>query len=380
MQAMASPVGDERRARLRDARLYLVCGAAGDGRRDLRAFLDAALRGGVDVVQLREKDPATSDEQILAAARVFRDACDAHGALFVLNDRPDLAAAAQADGVHVGQDDMPVADARALVGEDVLLGRSTHTPAQVDDAAIADVDYFAVGPVHATPTKPGRPAVGLELIRHAASAPRALPWFAIGGIDTSNVEAVVAAGATRIVVVRALTESSDPETTARALRGALPQEAPSAPRSRKRGRRERRSSEERNAELRAGLRPLAEDERPGAVTVGAIVAAILAVLVLVGYFTDARVADRGTLAGALLIAGTLLLAAWGMWNARYWAVLGFEALLAFLVLVASLALMVASNVWAVIQCVAVIGLGGWLFWKLIRAMARIQMPERRPAP
>jgi len=150
-----SSSGDERRARLRDARLYLVCGAAGDGRGDLRAFLEAALRGGVDVVQLREKDPAASDEQILAAARVFREACDAHGALFVLNDRPDLVAAAHADGVHVGQDDMPVAEARALVGEDVLLGRSTHTPAQVDDAAVADVDYFAVGPVHATPTKPG---------------------------------------------------------------------------------------------------------------------------------------------------------------------------------------------------------------------------------
>jgi thiamine-phosphate pyrophosphorylase len=225
MQAMASAIGDERRARLRDARLYLVCGAAGDGRGDLGAFLDAALRGGVDVIQLREKDPAFGDEALLAAARVFRAAADAHGALFVLNDRPDLAAAAQADGVHVGQDDMPVADARALVGEDVLLGRSTHTPAQVDDAAVADVDYFAVGPVHATPTKPGRPAVGLELIRHAASAPRAVPWFAIGGIDPSNVGAVTQAGATRIVVVRALTEASDPEATARALRGALPQEA-----------------------------------------------------------------------------------------------------------------------------------------------------------
>jgi thiamine-phosphate pyrophosphorylase len=225
MQAMASRVGDERRARLAAAQLYLVCGAAGDGRGDLRAFLDAALRGGVDVVQLREKGPAFGDEAILAAARAFRDACDTHGALFVLNDRPDLAAPARADGVHVGQDDMPVAEARALVGEDVLLGRSTHTPEQVEDAAVADVDYFAVGPIHATPTKPGRPAVGLELIGHAASAPRAMPWFAIGGIDTSNVEAVVAAGATRIVVVRALTHADDPEATARTLRGALPREA-----------------------------------------------------------------------------------------------------------------------------------------------------------
>jgi len=221
---MASRIGDERRVRLAAARLYLVCGAGGDGR-DLRAFLDAALRGGVDVVQLREKDPSFGDDALLAAAQVFRDACDAHGALFVLNDRPDLAAAARADGVHVGQDDMPVADVRALVGEDVLLGRSTHTPEQVEDAAVADVDYFAIGPVHATPTKPGRPAVGLELVRHAASAPRAVPWFAIGGIDTSNVAAVTGAGATRIVVVRALTEADDPEATARALRGALPQEA-----------------------------------------------------------------------------------------------------------------------------------------------------------
>jgi thiamine-phosphate pyrophosphorylase len=223
MQAMTS-LGDSRRARLRAARLYLVCGASGDGR-DLRAFLDAALRGGADVVQLREKDPATGDDTILAAARIFRATCDAHGALFVLNDRPDMVAAAGADGVHVGQDDMSVADARALVGEDVLLGRSTHTPEQVEDAAVADVDYFAVGPVHATPTKPGRPAAGLELVRHAASAPRPVPWFAIGGIDGDTIGNVVAAGAQRAVVVRALTEASDPEATARALRGALTQEA-----------------------------------------------------------------------------------------------------------------------------------------------------------
>jgi thiamine-phosphate pyrophosphorylase len=221
---MTSRLGDDRRARLRGARLYLVCGAAGGGR-DLRTFLDAALRGGADIVQLREKDPAVGDDALLRSARVFREACDAHGALFVLNDRPDLAAAAHADGVHVGQDDMGIADARALAGEDLLLGRSTHTPEQVEDAAVADVDYFAVGPVHATPTKPGRPAAGLELVRHAAGAPRPVPWFAIGGIDAQTVRDVVAAGATRIVVVRALTEAVDPEATARALRGALPQEA-----------------------------------------------------------------------------------------------------------------------------------------------------------
>jgi hypothetical protein len=160
-----------------------------------------------------------------------------------------------------------------------------------------------------------------------------------------------------------------------------------AQRSRKRGRREapaerapRRSSEERNAELRAQLAPLGDGERPGAVTAGAIVAAALALLVLVGYLAGARVGGRGTLAGALSIAVILGVAAWGMWKVRYWAVLGFEALLAFQVLIAALSLLVASNVWAALLCLVVIGLGGWLFWKLIRAMARIQMPERRPAP
>lgn len=214
--------GEERRARLREARLYLVCGADGDGR-DLAGFLDAALRGGVDIVQLREKDG--DDEEILRVAPVFRAACDAHGALFVVNDWPDLAEEAGADGVHIGQDDGPVEEARAIVGDDLLIGRSTHTPAQVDVATVADVDYFAVGPVYATPTKPGRPAVGPDLVRHAAARERGKPWFAIGGIDTETVSDVVAAGATRAVVVRALTEAPDPEATARALRGALPLEA-----------------------------------------------------------------------------------------------------------------------------------------------------------
>jgi hypothetical protein len=173
------------------------------------------------------------------------------------------------------------------------------------------------------------------------------------------------------------------------------------PRSRKRGRREvpqdafgnalpaegadaaaeprrRRSSEERNEEIRAGLPPLADGERPGAVPAGAIVATVLAVLVVVGYASGARIGDEASLASALLLAAILLVTAWGMWKARYWAVLGFEALLAFQLIVAALSLLVASNVWAAVLCLAVLGAGGWLFWKLIRAMARIQMPERRP--
>jgi thiamine-phosphate pyrophosphorylase len=200
----------DRRDRLARARLYLVCD------RRPEAFLRAALGGGVDIVQLRDKD--ASDEQVLEAAKVFRRVADEHGALFVVNDRPDLAVAADADGVHVGQDDTSVSEARAAVGADRIVGLSTHSPDQI--AAARGVDYVAVGPVHATPTKPGRPAVGLELIRHAAAhAPD--PWFAIGGIDRQTVAAVAAAGARRAVVVRAITEAEDPRVAAGALREAL---------------------------------------------------------------------------------------------------------------------------------------------------------------
>jgi thiamine-phosphate pyrophosphorylase len=196
---------------LESVRLYLVCDEPSD------AFLAAVLRGGVQVVQLRMKD--APDEMVLAAAARVRDACHTHGALAILNDRADLAAQAGMDGVHVGQDDMPVARARALVGADRIVGLSTHSPAQITAATGAGADYIGVGPVHATPTKPGRPAVGLELVRHAATHAR-LPWFAIGGIDPGNVGAVVAAGAERIAVVRALTQSAEPEAAARALRAA----------------------------------------------------------------------------------------------------------------------------------------------------------------
>jgi thiamine-phosphate pyrophosphorylase len=190
-----------------DARLYLVC----DNRDE--AFLRAVLRGGVDIVQLRMKD--APDQEILAAAAVFAPACDEHGALFILNDRPELVQRAGADGVHLGQGDGPVADARELLGPDRLIGLSTHTPEQVD--AAAGVDYIGVGPVHETPTKPGRPAVGLGLVRYAALH-AGVPFFAIGGIDQRTVSAVYAAGAERVAVVRALVEADDPELAAGALR------------------------------------------------------------------------------------------------------------------------------------------------------------------
>lgn len=207
----------DRRARLASARLYLVTPAIDEAR------LRAALAGGVDLVQLRIKD-CESDAVLLATAAVVREACAEAGALFILNDRPDLVAAAGADGAHVGQDDMSVAEARAQVGLERLVGLSTHTPEQVDAAQSSGADYIGVGPVHLTPTKPGRPAVGLELVGHAARS-SSLPWFAIGGVDSDTVGAVVAAGARRVAVVRAITESGDPQQTARSLRAALTEEA-----------------------------------------------------------------------------------------------------------------------------------------------------------
>ena len=201
------------RERLSTARLYLVSPARS------RVWIAAAVRGGVDLVQLRDK--TLDDDGVIEAARAFTG----HDALFILNDRPDLVETVQADGVHVGQDDLTPAEARALIGPDRVLGRSTHEPAQAAAAdADPDVDYVAVGPVHATPTKPGRPAAGLHYVAHAASTV-AKPWFAIGGLDVGNLHEVVERGATRIVVVRAITEAEDPEGAARELRAALEEPA-----------------------------------------------------------------------------------------------------------------------------------------------------------
>ena len=201
--------------RLERARLYFICGATPGGR-PLADVLGPALRGGVDVFQLRMK--AADDVAVLAAARTARELCDAHGALFIINDRPDLVAATGADGAHVGQDDLPVAQARALAGPGAILGLSTHSPQQIADAQNAD--YIGVGPLNATPTKPGRPAVGLQLVEHAA-AHATVPFFAIGGIDTTNISAVLDAGATRVAVVRAIAEAPDPEAAARELKEAI---------------------------------------------------------------------------------------------------------------------------------------------------------------
>jgi thiamine-phosphate pyrophosphorylase len=209
--------GPLRRERLRTARLYLCCDARPHGE-DPEPLLRAALNGGVDIVQLREK--SLPQREIELAALTFRRLCDTYSALFVVNDDPGLARTCNADGVHVGQDDIPAAEARAALGPDAIIGLSTHSEEQIAAASGEPVDYISVGPIWETPTKEGRPAVGLDLIRHAsASAP--LPFFAIGGIDASNAPEVIDAGARRICVVRAIRDAEDPASAAEELRGAF---------------------------------------------------------------------------------------------------------------------------------------------------------------
>lgn len=244
---------DRLRSRLADARLYLctdarrhldeqarVEGWSGDFPA-LRRDVTAALAGGVDIVQLRDKNSAGERDHgpleaghELRALAVMREVCDRHGAMLSVNDRADVAVAAGADVLHVGQDDLPVAWARRIVGDDVVIGLSCHAASEVD-AATAEplLDYFCTGPVWPTPTKPGRHAPGLDLVRHAAAAGglpaaaaaregAAMPWFAIGGIDADTLPQVLSAGAQRVVVVRAITGAADPEAAARDLRDALP--------------------------------------------------------------------------------------------------------------------------------------------------------------
>ena len=210
---------------LAEAVLYL-CTDSRARTGDLADFLDTVLRNGVDVVQLREKGLEARAE--IALLEVFAAAAQRHGALFAVNDRADVARAVRAPVLHLGQDDLPVPVAREIVGDGVLLGRSTHTADQLDAARVeADVAYYCAGPTWTTPTKPGRPAAGIGLIEHAAAAADSRPWFAIGGIENvERLDSVLAAGARRVVVVRAITEAEDPGAAAAAfaarLRGVTP--------------------------------------------------------------------------------------------------------------------------------------------------------------
>lgn len=212
--------GERRAARLREALLY-VCTPL---RPDLADFADAAFAGGVDVLQLRDKHAEAL--ALLAAARGLRAIADRHGALFAVNDRPDVALAAGADICHLGQGDLPQRWARSVVGAGMLLGRSTHSFSQAQAAVAEQWDYLAVGPVYETATKPGRAATGLALVRAVADLRPPQPWFAIGGIDRTTIASVTAEGGNRVVVVRAITEAPDPADAARSLRALLPHPRP----------------------------------------------------------------------------------------------------------------------------------------------------------
>jgi thiamine-phosphate pyrophosphorylase len=219
--------GVHTRSRLSDARLYL-CTDARRERGDLAEFADAALSGGVDVIQLRDKGspgeklfgPLEAGDE-LAALEVLADTVRSHGALLAVNDRADIARAAGADVLHLGQDDLPLDVAREIVGVRTLIGRSTHDIEQAERALTEDVDYFCVGPCWPTPTKPGRPAPGLDLVRTVAELRSDKPWFAIGGIDPQRLPQVLEAGARRVVVVRAITAADDPRAAAAQLSSAL---------------------------------------------------------------------------------------------------------------------------------------------------------------
>jgi thiamine-phosphate pyrophosphorylase len=217
----------EPRSRLQTARLYL-CTDARREHGDLAEFADAVLSGGVDIIQLRDKG-SRGEQRFgplgaggeLAALEILADAAKRHGGLVAVNDRADIARALGADVVHLGQDDLPLEVARAIVGPDTVIGRSTHETGEAARALMEDVDYFCVGPCWPTPTKPGRPSPGLDLVRAVASMNPDKPWFAVGGIDEQRLDEVLEAGARRIVVVRAITDAHDPGAAAQRLSAAL---------------------------------------------------------------------------------------------------------------------------------------------------------------
>lgn len=222
---MPNLTAQQTREKLAGAQLYL-CTDARTAQGDLAEFADAALAGGVDMLQLRDK---TSDVPLdagheLAALEVLADACDRHGALLAVNDRADIAWHVGADVLHLGQDDLPVTTARELLGHRPVIGRSTHSIEQARAAnAESDVDYFCTGPCWPTPTKPGRQAPGLDLVRRVRALDTARPWFAIGGIDHERLDEVVKAGASRAVVVRAITDAADPREATVRLKRDLPE-------------------------------------------------------------------------------------------------------------------------------------------------------------
>ena len=423
------------RAGLDDARLYFVCDARRpDG--ELAALLERRSSGGVDLIQLRDKE--AGDERLLAAAAVFREAADRHGVPFLINDRPDLVARVGADGVHVGQDDTPVAEARALAGPDAIVGLSTHSPEQL--AAAHEATRGRDGPTTSASARSGRrrrrPGARPPGSTTSATRPprRRSPGSRSAGSTAATSARCARPARARIVVVRAIADAEEPEAAARALRAGdrRSREAAAAVSSRERKRAERRKRKMRSAEpstaptpttaatngarrptvedlaaeaeargisrselknerVRAELEPLEEGERPIVVTVGAVVSGLIAASILIAWIAGAEV-DVGNAGGSerpnafqvfppAILFGVM---AWGMWRSRYWAVLGFEAIMAIIMVGSFITLVAATSVFKAISAAAVLIAAGALFWFTVKALARIQMPtprrERATAP
>ncbi|MBJ7472079.1 MAG: thiamine phosphate synthase [Solirubrobacteraceae bacterium] len=355
-----------RRLRLLESDLYLVIGPV-EGK-DLEQTVLAAIEGGVDIVQLRAKD--APDEELIAVGAHLARLCHDRRVMFIINDRPDLVEPIGADGVHVGQDDLSVAEARKIAGPSALVGVSTHSEEQLAQAAKDGADYAGVGPVHTTPTKPGRPATGYRYVHHA-SLHAELPWFAIGGIDAETVDRTLASGAERIVVVRAIAEADDPRAAAAQLKQAIAD------------RPKRKSAEERNAAVRAELKPFEPGERPAAAAMAAILLAAVGLVNLlmwaIGYQPrEALRTDSGT--AAQITFGVLAVGlSFAVWRLKAWALLLLQALLGITALACFVGLIIAQTVRGAALTLVLMLICGALFYKLVRVLARAQTP-RTPAP
>jgi thiamine-phosphate pyrophosphorylase len=355
-----------RRLRLLEANLYLVIGPT-EGR-DLFSTVDAAIEGGVDIVQLRAKD--APDDWLIEAGSYLARRCHEHAVLFIINDRPDLVEAIGADGAHVGQDDTSVAEARRLAGPAALIGVSTHAPEELAKAAADGADYAGVGPVHTTPTKPGRPATGYRYVWHASQHAE-LPWFAIGGIDDDTVDRTLASGAERIVVVRAIAEADDPLAATRRLKDAIAD------------RPQRLSSEERNAALRADLRPFAPGERPAPAAIAAIFLAAIGlvnlILLAIGYQPRYSLRTTEAQIGQGLFGIAAVILSTQVWRLKAWALLVTQALLAISSIFAFAAMILAHTFIQAVGPLAFMLIAAPLFWTLVRVLARAQAPST-PSP
>jgi thiamine-phosphate pyrophosphorylase len=356
-----------RRIRLLESTLYLVIGPT-EGR-DLFATVDAAIAGGVDIVQLRAKD--APDGWLIEAGAYLARRCHEHAVLFLINDRPDLVEPIGADGVHVGQDDLSVAEARRIAGPSALIGVSTHAPEQLAKAAEDGADYAGVGPVHTTPTKPGRPATGYRYVWHASQEAE-LPWFAIGGIDEETVDRTLASGAERIAVVRAISEADDPKAATRRLKQAVAE------------RPQRQTSEERNAAARAHIKPFKPGERPAPAAMAAILIAAIALtnllLLAIGYQPRNSLRTTEAQVTQAVFGVAMLLLATQVWRLKAWALLVTQGLLAISSIFAFAALILANSLLNALPSLVFLAIAGPLFWHLVRVLARAQAPSAEVPP